>query len=184
MFTIVFFFIAFSVISALIFMISFLLLTLFLLLLFFFFSSCIRCKVRLSIYVPSMSLFSQVLWKFCNQILLYFKASVPLPDLQVGKSDLQPRTFTTEWKLLWYIVLQFMGRPPLRYGVWFYYDCIPPISLQLLPCPWMCIMFLFVCFDGFQCPLINGSSTVGHDFGILWTLPFSWETCMQVKKQS
>ena len=50
---------------------------------------------------------SPVLWKFYNQIPLAFKIkfpggfSVPLLDLQVGKSVVGPRTFITVQKLLW-----------------------------------------------------------------------------------
>ena len=51
---------------------------------------------------------SPILWKFCNQIPLTFKAkfpggfSVPLPDLRVGKSVVGPRSFATVQELFWY----------------------------------------------------------------------------------
>ena len=50
---------------------------------------------------------SPVLWKFCNQIPLAFKFKflavlLPMLDLQVGKSVVGPRTFTTVTELLWY----------------------------------------------------------------------------------
>ena len=51
---------------------------------------------------------SPVLCKFCNQIPLPSKVviswgfSVPLPDPQVWKSVVGPRTFLTVWEFLWY----------------------------------------------------------------------------------
>ena len=51
---------------------------------------------------------SLVLCKFCNQIPLASKVkfpggfSVPLPDPQVGKSVVGPRSFLTVRKFLWY----------------------------------------------------------------------------------
>ena len=51
---------------------------------------------------------SPLLWKFYNQIPLAFKIkfpggfSVPLLDLQVGKSIVGPRPFVTVCEILWY----------------------------------------------------------------------------------
>ena len=50
---------------------------------------------------------SPVLWKFCNQIPLAFKFKflavlLPIRDLQVGKSAVDPTTFTTVTEVLWY----------------------------------------------------------------------------------
>ena len=51
---------------------------------------------------------SPVLCKFCNQIPLASTVkflggfSVPLPDPQVGKSVVGPRTSLTVWEFLWY----------------------------------------------------------------------------------
>ena len=50
---------------------------------------------------------SPVLWKFCNQIPLAFKFKflavlLPMRDLQVGKSAVDPTTFTTVTEVLWY----------------------------------------------------------------------------------
>ena len=50
---------------------------------------------------------SPVLWKFCNQIPLAFKFKflavlLPMHDLQVGKSAVDPTTFTTVTEVLWY----------------------------------------------------------------------------------
>ena len=61
---------------------------------------------------------SPALWKFYNQTPLAFKSnclrfvSVPLPDPQVGKSIVGPRSFATEQckKFFSVIVLQFVGR--------------------------------------------------------------------------
>ena len=59
---------------------------------------------------------SPVLCEFCIQIPLASKVkfpgggfSVPLPDPQVGKSVVSPKTFLTVWEFLWYNVLQFVG---------------------------------------------------------------------------
>ena len=51
---------------------------------------------------------SPVVWKFCNQIplasrvLIRWGFSVPLQDPHIGKSVVDPRTFTTVQELLWY----------------------------------------------------------------------------------
>ena len=53
---------------------------------------------------------SPLLWKFCNHIPLTsevkspgeYARSVSLPDPQVGKSAVGPRTFITVQELLWY----------------------------------------------------------------------------------
>ena len=58
---------------------------------------------------------SPVLWKSCNQILLGLQSqipwgfSVPLQDIQVGKSVSGPRTFLTVKNFFGIIVLQFVG---------------------------------------------------------------------------
>ena len=90
------------------------------------------------------SLFSPVLWKSCNQILLGFKVRFPgdsqslcwiprLGSLMWGSEPSQ------QWENFFgFTVLQFVGHPPSRYGIWFYCDFIPPtISLWLLLCLWM-----------------------------------------------
>ena len=46
----------------------------------------------LSSIIKSTGLQSQILWEF----------SIPLPDPQVGKSVVDPRTFLTVWEFLWY----------------------------------------------------------------------------------
>ena len=51
---------------------------------------------------------SPVLWKFCNQISVASESQIPwrfsmsLPDPQVGKSLVGPRTFATVQEILWY----------------------------------------------------------------------------------
>ena len=45
---------------------------------------------------------SPVPCKFCNQIPLASKVKFPLPDPQVGKSVVGPRTFLTVWEFLCY----------------------------------------------------------------------------------
>ena len=57
---------------------------------------------------------SSVLCKFCNQIPLASKVkfsggSVPLPDPQVRKSVVGPRTFLTVQEFLWYNCSAFCG---------------------------------------------------------------------------
>ena len=49
------------------------------------------------------------------------------------------------------------------YGIWFDFDCIPPVSLWLLLCLWMGAM----CFGGFQCPPVDGCSTASYNFSAL-----------------
>ena len=59
----------------------------------------------------------QVPWEF----------PVPLLDPQAGKSDVGFRIFTTVRELLWYYCSPVCRSPTSRYGIWFYYDCTPPI---------------------------------------------------------
>ena len=63
---------------------------------------------RTCVHLPKVEfLFAPVLWNFCDQTALAFKAgfsggSSPLPDPQAGKSDMGLRTFTPVGELLWY----------------------------------------------------------------------------------
>ena len=88
------------------------------------------------------SLFSPVLWKSCNQILLGFKVRFPgdsqslcwiprLGSLMWGSEPSQ------QWENFFVIIaFQFVGHPRSRFGIWFYCDYAPPtISLKLL-CLW------------------------------------------------
>ena len=59
------------------------------------------------LFVPSKSLFPQscgssVIKSHCPQSQILWGFSVSLPDPQVGKSAVGPRTFLTVWKFLWY----------------------------------------------------------------------------------
>ena len=96
---------------------------------------CIRfclCPPRLE------SLFPPVLWKSYNQIPLTCKGIPRFPrdsqslcripslgSLMWGSEPLQ------QWEnFLGIIVLQVVGHPPSRFGIWFYHHCAPPtISL-------------------------------------------------------
>ena len=64
---------------------------------------------------------SPVLWQSYTQIPLSFKVRFPgdsqsLPNPQVGKSDVGPRTFTTVGELLWYYGSPVYGSP--TWQVW------------------------------------------------------------------
>ena len=96
------------------------------------------------------SLFPPGLWKFCNQIPLSFKIRFPgdsqslcwilrLGSLTWGLEPLQQYE-----NFFGVIVLQFVGRPPTKYGIWFYCDCTPPtVSLWLIFCSRTWGMFLW-----------------------------------------
>ena len=115
------------------------------------------------------SLSHSVLWKSCKSIPLGFKVRYPgylysicwisrLGSLTWGSEPSQQCE-----NIFGIIVLQFMGHPPSRYGMWFYCDYTPPtISLQLLLCPW-----IFFFFAGFLCPSISGCVIASCDFGVL-----------------
>ena len=115
-------------------------------------------------------LFSPVLSKSCNQILLAFKVWFS------GNSSScchTPRLGSLTWcsgpSLQWMdfygiIVLWFVSHPPSGYGIWFYCDCAPPtISLWLLLCLWMWDIF----FSEFQCLPVDDCSAVICDSGAL-----------------
>ena len=95
------------------------------------------------------SLFSPVLWKYCNQILVTFKVRFP------GDSQVLfwiPRLGTLTWgsepsqqwaNFFGIIIFHFVGHPPGGYGIWFYCDCGPPnILLRFLLCFLMWVSFL------------------------------------------
>ena len=95
------------------------------------------------------SLFSSVLWKCCNQILVTFK-----DFLGISKSSLPgiPRLGTLPWgsepsqeweNFFGIIIFHFVGHPPGGYGIWFYHDCAPPkILLRFRLCFLMWVSFL------------------------------------------
>jgi len=89
------------------------------------------------------SLSPPVLWKSCNQIPLALKVRFPgdsqslcwiprLGSLMWGFETSQ------QWENFFCInVLQVVGHPLGRYGIWFYCDCTSPtIWLQLILCLW------------------------------------------------
>ena len=62
------------------------------------------------------------------------------------------------------IVLQFVGRPASRRGIWLYLVCTPPtIPLWLLFYLWTHDIF----FGGFQCPPVSSCPTANCYFGLL-----------------
>ena len=95
------------------------------------------------------SLFPPVLWNSYNQTPLAFKARFPgdsqslcriprLGSLTWGSGP------SPQWENFFGIVLQSVGPPPGRYGIWIYHDCAPPtLLLQFLLCLWMWGIFLW-----------------------------------------
>ena len=98
------------------------------------------------------SLFPPVLSKSCSQIPLAFRVWF---SRNSSSSCRTPRLGSLTWgsepSLQWVdfcgiSVLQFMSHPPISYGIWFYCDCAPPtISLWLLLCLWMWVIFFGEC---------------------------------------
>ena len=87
------------------------------------------------------SLFTLVLWKTYNQILLGFKARFPALCLCLtwrSESSQQCKNF------FGIIVLQSVGHLPDGYEILFCCDCAPPtVLLGLLLCLWMWDIFLW-----------------------------------------
>ena len=116
------------------------------------------------------SLFSAVLSKSCNQILVAFKVWFSRNSSSRGRTPrLGSLTWGSELSLQWMdfcgiSVLQCVSHPPSSYGIWFYCDCTPPtVSLWLLLCLWMWGIF----FSEFQCLPVNDCSAVSCDSGVL-----------------
>ena len=93
-------------------------------------------------------LFSPVLPKFCNQILLAFKVWFSRNSSSRCQTHrLGSLTWGSEPSLQWVdfcgiSVLQFVSHPPSSYGIWFYCDSAPPtVSLWLLLC--LCMWGIF-----------------------------------------
>ena len=115
------------------------------------------------------SLFSPVLWKSCNQILLTFKARFS------GDSSSHCQTprlgclmWGSELSLQWenfcgIIIFQFVVCPPNGYGISFYHDCFPP-TILLWP---LCLWTLDIFFGRFQHFFVDGCSAVSCDSGVL-----------------
>ena len=105
-----------------------------------------HCSFPLGLRAPFLfgpprieSLFLPVLWKSCNQIPLVFKVRFSGDSQFLCLiSRLRISEPSQHWEDFFVIiVLQFVGHPPSRYGIWFYHDCaLPTISLQLLLCLW------------------------------------------------
>ena len=116
------------------------------------------------------SLFSAILSKSCNQILLAFKVWFSRNSSSCCRTPrLGSLTWGSEASLQWVdfcgiIVLQFVIHPLSGYGIWFYCDCAPPtVSL--------CFSFVFGCgvsfFGEFQCLPVDDCSAVSCDYGAL-----------------
>ena len=116
------------------------------------------------------SLFPPVLLKSCNQIPLAFEVWFSgNSSSRCCSHRLGSLTWGSEPSLHWVdfcgiCVLQFVSQPPSSYGIWFYFDCVPPtISLWLLLCLWMWGIF----FGEFHCLPVNDCSAVSCDSGAL-----------------
>ena len=102
----------------------------------FFFFFWVLVQAKLCLCPPRLeSLFTPVLWKSCNQILLAFKVRF------FGDSKslcwvprLGSLTWGTELSKQWenffgIIVLQFAGYSPGGYGIWLHHMYVPPTIL-------------------------------------------------------
>ena len=115
-------------------------------------------------------LFPPVLLKSCNQIPLAFNAWFSRNSFSPCQT---PRfgslTWCSELSLQWVdfcgiSVLQFVSPPPSSYGIWFYWNCIPPtISLWFLLC--LCMWGIF--FGEFLCLPVDDCSAVSCDSGVI-----------------
>ena len=111
--------------------------------------------------------FSPVLWKSCNQIGLAFKVRFPgdyqnhfrIPRLRSLTRDSEPSQQCENF--FYIIVLQIVGYPHRRYGIWFYCIGTPPTILLLLL---FCLWTLGILFGEFQNHPANGCSTASCDF--------------------
>ena len=116
-------------------------------------SVCFHSPVEI-LWPNPAGLQSQIPWGFLSLSL----------DPQVGKPDVQFRTFTTMGELIWYYCYPVCELPTQDYGIWFYCDCIPPpVSLWLLLCLWLGAMI----FGGFQYPPVDGCSRASYNFNAL-----------------
>ena len=133
------------------------------------FSWVLACARFCSCPPRVQSLFPPVLWKYCNQIPLAFKVRFPGESQSLcGIPRLGCRMWGSEPSQQWenffgIIVLQFVGCPLGGYGIWFYRDCAPTVSLQFLLVFGSRVSF----FDRFQHPPVNVCSTASCDFGAL-----------------
>ena len=88
-------------------------------------------------------LFFPVLWSSCYPDSLPFKAKYSGDSISQQETlRLESLTRGSELLLLWenlcdIIIFQFVGWPPIGYGVWLYHECtLPTILLWLLLCLW------------------------------------------------
>ena len=122
------------------------------------------------------SLFHSFLWKAYNQIPLALKARFPgdsqslcqIPNWEAWLGpceDSEPSQWCKDF--FSFIVLQSVGHPPGSYGIWFDRDCTTDtMSYLTLRFP-LCLWTWGIFFCGFQCPPVDGCSTVSCNFGAL-----------------
>ena len=120
---------------------------------------CILVHEKFYLCPPRLeSLFSPVLWKSYNWILLSLKArfpgdSKPLCQIpRLGRLMRGPEPSEKCKSFFGIIAFQSAGHPSSKIGIWLYRDCAPPIILLWL-------LFAFghgISFFGeFQCPSLN-----------------------------
>lgn len=124
------------------------------------------CKI-LSVPSETESLFPPVLWSSIIKPLTFQVRfprdsscpSVGSPGWEVwrGVQNLHHSGRTSG------IVLQSVGHPPGRYGIWFYHDCAPN-AIAAVSSLSLGVGYLLC---GFQHPPVDGCSTVSCDFGAL-----------------
>ena len=107
-----------------------------------------------------------VLWKSYNQIPLAFKVrflgdSQSFCRIPMLRSLTWGSELSQQWEIFFgVIVLQFVGHPYGRYGIWLYRDCTPPtILVHILSLDVECL------FDGFWYPPVDSSSVVSCNSG-------------------
>ena len=91
------------------------------------------------------TLFPTVLWESFNEIPLAFRCPgdsqslCQIPRLGSMMWGLEPSQQCENFFGI--IVIQWVGCPPHRFGIWFCHDCVPPTILLL--CPWILGIFFW-----------------------------------------
>ena len=91
------------------------------------------------------TLFPTVLWESFNEIPLAFRCPgdsqslCQIPRLGSMMWGLEPSQQCENFFGI--IVIQWLGCPPHRFGIWFCRDCVPPTLLLL--CPWILGIFFW-----------------------------------------
>ena len=104
------------------------------------------------LYASSTGLQPQMLWG-----LLF-----PMQDPQAREPDMGFGTLTSMENLWSIFIFQFVGHPPIRYGICLYCQSASPISIGYLSV-FGCRIFFFS-----QLPIyfVDGCATVSSDFGV------------------